>query len=709
MFEWFKQLDTSLFFLLNLSLRNGFFDAVMPFITNRWYVFAIPFIAFLALKGKKEGTVNDVLIIFAITFFSFLLADGTSNAIKHLAGRERPCSALENVHLLVGCGKSFSMPSNHAANAFAFATPFLVMTKSRIKYLFLLIAALVSFSRIYVGVHYPADVIVGAITGSASSLFVIYLYRWAKARFTNKPHTTVMFVFILALSLFRIYYILHGPLDLSPDEAHYWEWSRRLDLSYYSKGPVIAYLIALGTSVFGDNVFGVRILAVVFSVLSSLFLYKLGNEMYNERAGASSAVIFQIIPLFSAFGVIFTIDSPFIFFWILSLYLFRKAIDSRQSAVNSQQSNPPIPPFEKGGYRGINSELRTPDSELLYWLLLGISIGLGLLTKYTMAFFYICAFFFLVFSKQHRSLLKTSYPYIALLLSILVFSPVIIWNAQNDWVTLRHTAGQAYLAEGMQFSFNNFFEFIGSQVGILTPILFVLIVVALLKMRKNETGQFLFWFSVPVILFFTFKSLQGKAQANWAMMGYITGLIAFSEIFINKWAQHKIYLKGIIITGIGLSLLTTAVAHYPSKFHLPVKLDPSARLRGWEELGREVSAVYDAMLKEGQENVFIFSERYQVSSELAFYVKGHPITYCASLGRRMNQYDLWPSFENLVHYNAVFVTIGDTELPYEIKNAFNGYEKRMFKAYDKGRLLRDYSIFICRDFKGLKKERITHY
>jgi undecaprenyl-diphosphatase len=151
----------------------------------------------------------------------------------------------------------------------------------------------------------------------------------------------------------------------------------------------------------------------------------------------------------------------------------------------------------------------------------------------------------------------------------------------------------------------------------------------------------------------------------------------------------------------------TAVAYYPAAFHVPLKLDPSARLRGWKQLGKEVSAIQADI--SGQGNLFIFSDSYQVSSELAFYVKDHPVTYCANLGRRMNQYDLWPGFENLIHYNGIFVTIGDTELDPRIGNAFRGHEKHLLKVYDKGRPLREYSIFVCRDFKGMTREATGSY
>jgi undecaprenyl-diphosphatase len=488
-----------------------------------------------------------------------------------------------------------------------------------------------------------------------------------------------MYVFLLALSIFRIYYILYGPLDLSPDEAHYWEWSRRLDLSYYSKGPMMAYLIAFSTSLFGDNVFGVRFFAVVFSVLSSIFLYKLGKEMYHEGVGAASALLLQLIPLYSAFGVIFTIDSPFIFFWILSLYLFWKAVGQESSGH----------PFTG------------------YWLLLGVSVGFGLLTKYTMAFFYLCAFLFLILSSDKRALLKTISPYLALIISILIFSPVIIWNAGHDWVTFRHTAGQAHLADGVRISLKSLAEFIGSQLGVVTPILFMLTIIALWRVKGKGRRDFLLWFSLPVIVFFVVKSIQGKVQANWAMTGYITGLIAFSEVYISKWKEHGPSLKKFIIAGIVLSFVVAAIAHYPSKFHVPVTLDPSSRLRGWKDLGWQVSDLHDEVPK--GEKVFIFSDSYQISSELAFYGRGHPVTYCVNLGRRMNQYDLWPDFYSLINSDAIFVTIGDAEFHPRLREAFDHYEKRLLKVYDKDRFLRLYSVFLCHGFKGMKKETTGSY
>ena len=668
--EWISQFDITLFFFINRGLSNSLFDVLMPFVTGKAYIIAFPFLILFLFKEKKKA-----LIIITVSFFSILFADGLANTLKHLIGRERPCNVLDNVHLLVDCTRSFSMPSNHASNAIAFSIPFF-LSRNPLRYLFLSLALIVCFSRVYVGVHYPFDVIVGAGVGALSTMAVTGVYRWTSNMFRSRPYFAVMTVFLFCITLFRLYYILHGPLDLSPDEAHYWEWSRRLDLSYYSKGPMIAYLIAASSSLFGDNVFGVRFLAPVFSVLSSIYLYKLGKEMYDERVGAFSSILFQIIPLYSAFGVIFTIDSPFVFFWTFSLYLFWRVI--KHNSLND-------------------------------WVLLGVVTGLGLLTKYTMAFFYPCIFLFIL--RERRNLLRDPGPYIAIILGLLIFFPVIIWNASHDWVTLRHTAGQAHIGDGLRLSLRYLFEFIGSQLGVVTPLLLLISLIVTWKSRSDgDNGGFLFWFSFPVITFFVLKSLHGKVQANWAMTGYITPLIALSNSFFKDSHGRRTVtsLRRIIIAGVVIAFLLTTISYYPPDF-LPVKLDPSSRLKGWRQLGDEVSLIYGDMREKGRKDIFIFSDRYQVSSELAFYVKGRPITYCVNLGRRMNQYDLWPGFNNLIHYNAIFVTIGRIEIPSQFIEAFERCDARVFEAKVREKVIREYSIFTCYDFRGIKEERIRSY
>ena len=506
--------------------------------------------------------------------------------------------------------------------------------------------------------------------------------------------------FLTVVTAFRLLYIWLGPLDLSPDEAHYWEWSRRLDLSYYSKGPLIAYLIAFFTAIGGNNEFSVRIGAVLISLFVSIILYAIAKDIFkSERAGFYAALIPSLTPLYSAGAVLMTIDAPFILFWGLGVYVFRKAVI-----------------WEAGGRRwGVEKAFSTSHipHPTPYWYLLGIIIGLGLLTKYTMALIYPCIALFLLFSKNDRFWLMRKEPYIAIVLSIVIFSPVIIWNFQHDWVTIRHTAGQVHVADGLKISLKDFLEFIGSQFGVITPFIFLGLLFGMWKTGvlglKNNDRDYLLLFSLsaPVFAFFLLKSIQAKVQANWATPAYFTAFIAASGIYERLFFQQKkIWLKLFIVMAIITGVITTIIAHDTrllniGEIDLEARHDPTNRLMGWEVLGAKVGVIFDDMLKKG--DAFIFSDSYQVASELAFYVPGNPVTYNANLGRRMNQYDMWQGFNSLIGKNAVYIQDSNITLPHKVGNAFSKCEKEpLLNIYRNGFVARKFSIFRCYDFKGIE-------
>jgi membrane-associated phospholipid phosphatase len=672
----FASIDTALFLFLNKGIQNSVFDVVMPFVTSHPPLLFLPVVAWFFFREKKKMLPLLVVAVLAVFF-----ADGTGNMLKHLIARPRPCHVLSNIHLMAGCGSSFSMPSNHAVNTFAFAMVFWLSRRDLGSFIMILEAALIGLSRVYVGVHYPFDVVAGAAVGSACAYVFLRLARWTKEIYLKRDYTQALCLMILALSLFRIYYILTGPFDLSFDEAQYWEWSRRLDWSYYSKGPLIAYLIYLGTSLFGNNVFGVRIFAVLFSALSSAVIFLIGKDLYDERTGLVSALLVQIVPLYSIFGMLLTIDSPFMFLWILSLLFLWKAVDHGAA--------------EKTG-RGTGR----------YWLLLGISVGFGLLAKYTMAFFYLSTFLFMVFNRDARKSFRTWGPYVAMAVSLVVFSPVVFWNAAHGWVTLKHTAGQAHLADGLKISWKYFFDFLGSQLGVITPILCVMIFIALWRMRKGKAGDLLFWFSIPIAAFFVLKSIQGKVQGNWALPAYATGFVAFAAYYFSDIRLARKSVRVLVTSALGLAFAVTVFAYVPSILNLPLKLDPAKKLQGWKELGTYA----DSARSEMSGPLFVFSDSYEVAGELAFYMKGNPVTYCVNLGRRMNQYDLWPGFGRLLGYNAVFVVWGEEQhMPEALAKAFAGDTREVVSVHIKRNKLVKFTIFKCYDFKGMKRKPVESY
>lgn len=170
-------MDTSLFFFINKDMQNAVLDAALPFITDRAKFLYVLLAVIPIFKKPRKG-----LLVFILCLIGIAASDSSGNILKHAFERPRPCQVLESVRLLSGCGRSFSMPSNHAVNAFAFAVIFGFFFRiAAIPSLSL--AVLVGLSRIYIGVHYPSDVIAGALWGSTVGFIVILLYlrlsqRW---------------------------------------------------------------------------------------------------------------------------------------------------------------------------------------------------------------------------------------------------------------------------------------------------------------------------------------------------------------------------------------------------------------------------------------------------------------------------------------------------------------------------------------------------
>lgn len=166
-------IDEIIFSFLNQSIANNFFDLIMPFLTNldNWRIPIVISVFYLVFKGGRKGRVGVILIIFIITACDQLSA----SVLKPMIGRIRPCYNLENVRIIVGCGGKFSFPSSHATNMAGFAMIFSLLYH-RWSIWFWFLALTIGFTRIYIGVHYPGDVLYGFILGSVISVLIFSVY-----------------------------------------------------------------------------------------------------------------------------------------------------------------------------------------------------------------------------------------------------------------------------------------------------------------------------------------------------------------------------------------------------------------------------------------------------------------------------------------------------------------------------------------------------
>jgi len=508
-----------------------------------------------------------------------------------------------------------------------------------------------------------------------------------------KSYRVLALGWILALTFLHLWMIGSGRWPLSGDEAHYWEWSRRLDWSYYSKGPLVAYLIALSTRLGGHTEFWVRLPAVVLGTVTAVIGYVLTRRIFrSERAAFVSVVLLSVMPLYAIGALLMTIDAPFVCCWGLAWLCL--------------------------------SRVRPREGELA-WYGAGAAFGLGLLSKYTMFMLVPCVVLWLLSSPRLRHWLRRREPYEALVLGLLIFSPVVVWNARHGWYSLRHVLIQAgggsdrslfaTLAGGP--------EFLATQFGVVSPLLFIIFFLATSwawregVRRDRDDLLLLVCASVPVFLFFQAWSFINKVQANWAAHAYLTAAVAAAGWYESWFApgvrRHaRSRLSRFLVASIMLPALILPLAFAPDALEwagvrVPTALDlVSKRLRGWPELGQ---AVGEVMATAG-ERPFLASDRYQIASQLAFYVPGHPTVYNANFGRRMNQYDLWGGWEALVGRNGLFVMYGAVDPPEDLRNAFRTVERvRTLVVPQPGRPPHTFSIFQGHEFRGFPARPLTGF
>ncbi len=558
----------------------------------------------------------------------------------------------------------------------------------------------------------------------------------------RRPHLCAA-VIMVVFAVIRLWMAASGGLNLIQDEAQYWDWSRRLQLSYYSKGPLIAWLIAAGTSLFGDTELGVRVFAVFGNLVAQAFIYALPAVIFRRpRVGLYALLIAASMPLFIASGVLMTTDNPLLVCWCVALFCLARIGEGRA-----------------GGF---------------VFLCLGAAFAFGVLAKYTMLVLAPTAFVFVwVLRKKDMAsrgmVRKTIVTVVAGCLLGLV--PIAIWNLQNDFISFRHVARLAGVAPAAGESppwirFDRFPEYLGSQFGLLLPWWLCIMLWhgwgmlrhvlehragamdRLTLVRPDARGLapgsgpsfrlhlllcLGFW---PLWLFFLFWSFHTRIYPNWSAMSYTAGAL-ITALGVERllrgrtsaglppddsepgrfagWGQKLLPLWCLLALTVCLSLhgeryLTRAMP-------LPEKFNPAVRLKGWGDLGRELEAVRLSM--PNPDKVFFFSDSYDVTAELAFYLPGKPPVFCVDFGRRLSQYDLWPDPNGrtlfdpppepnfrppLAGYDAIFVVRKPMEgpPPQELSSMFATVGKpEAYRSTHDDRPGREFGFIRLRGFNGV--------
>ena len=689
-------MNEALFRFVNQSLKNPLFDTVLPLFSDKDYV-VIPGVAALAVLAHLGGRRTRTCIL-ALGLALLAANAGSEKVLKNVFQERRPYASIENVNLHRGgqwrqydprwydydSRKSFAFPSSHAANAAALVFV-LAFFNRRTLWATIPLGLLVGVSRVYTGQHYPGDVLGGYAWGALCGAAMTALSFWAVRRIwgetgveTRAPMTRERKAFWGVLGLWtalNFSFVYWSSFDLAGDEAQYWDWSRRLALGYYSKPPLIAYLIAALTGAGGHKEWAIRSGAVLLSSATLAVVYALTLRIAKREQTALLAVCALLaMPASWAGSVLLTIDPATLFFWAVAMYAFHRAVNG------------------EGGY----------------WVLTGLALGLGMLAKYTAGVLVgTFALYLLVVDRRH---LRSAGPYVALGLMGACLTGVGYWNATHDWVSIRHTAHiGAGQANTIGRALAHFGEFVGGQVGLASPILFVLylwaVIVLVRRFRRNRDAAFLVLSFGVLFGVYALVSLFRKPLPNWPAAAYLAAAPAFAWVWSERprcpWARGTLAVGIALGCILGIAVRSTDLVYMaaspsatdrPDRIHLaglsidPDK-DPTNHLRGGRELGAALTKRLDAY---DSPKPFIFSNRYQLTAWPAFYTKGRPQTYCIDPDnkRRFNQYDLWGGWDDLVGRDALFVTGGR-----DLKAAYFIHQMVQAGAFESGECIETVEVW----------------
>lgn len=549
----------------------------------------------------------------------------------------------------------------------------------------------------------------------------------------------------------RVFYLNSDEaLNLSPDESQYWVWSRHLDWSYYSKGPMVALIIRASCEIFGNTMPAVRYPAMAIGVGMTVLTYWLTRRLFgSERVALGAVALNYMVPLFAAGSMIMTIDPPYVMFWSLATACFMLAVRRTEEG--------------KGGAG---------------WLfpLGGLFVGCSFLAKYA-AFFLLAGLFLgLIWDSRFRRHLRTPWPYVAVGVALLCTLPVVYWNWVHGWASAKHV--QADTTKG--FNPMHPLTFIGGTAVLVGPLLCALMVggvVTAMRWAARAGGaarvgeasgtaepvtgdglraryaRLLFLTVLPYLAVVTSSSFFTNAQLNWSApvwfallivaawfvstrlrsmelwkpwRGAVWGTAVFAVIFVPfahdvsrmypafAWFIREVRGKTVRTREIELAATTMPVEER-RKLATVRQYDATARLRGWKDLAKDLN---ERRLKFCGADAFVLADDYSEAASLEFYMPGHPKSFVMGpyiedpkLRGRQTQWAYWPerSLEKedtpVMGKNAIYIGARYKVL----EESFERVERLEPKHVITQRVggveysLGTYEVYALYGFKGMKK------
>lgn len=386
-------------------------------------------------------------------------------------------------------------------------------------------------------------------------------------------------------------------VPLVPEEAYYWMYAQHPALSYYDHPPMVAWIIGLGTAIFGDNELGVRIVGNLLMVGASVLMYAFGRMWYGRAVAFLSAALLHVLPLYFGAGFVATMDSALLFYWALGLV-------------------------------GISRALKLGRGDGWYWV--GIALGGAMLSKYTGVFIAAGCLLAVVTHRNSRRQLRTAHPWLALLLAAAIFSPVVVWNSQHDWASFRFQFIDRFGDKPLRW--DHVGTFATYQLLAVTPLCLWACalkgtrVLAKRRWRLKPRAVLAICFSAPLLAVMAHKSLRYEIHINWTLPLFLSLFPSIVHFWLarlrwlrvrglrQRWydAVRPTLAGCLAINLLSVTYLMTLqpLTHWVSAFG------------PWPTLARIIEDHEELLEKEsGREPLIVADGKYRLASVLAFYRK----------------------------------------------------------------------------------------
>jgi dolichol-phosphate mannosyltransferase len=399
---------------------------------------------------------------------------------------------------------------------------------------------------------------------------------------------------IAGLTLLRL--AMCGVTELIPEETYYWTYAKHPALGYYDHPPMVAWFVTLGTALLGDTPMGVRIMTLLLWVATAGLLFLTGRMWFGKRVALLATLIFTLLPVYVGTGFIVTPDAPLLFFWMATLYLISRALQTGRGWC---------------------------------WLLAAVAFGGALLSKYYGLLLAPSLLWFLLLSPKHRHWLRRAEFWLALPIALAVFSPVIIWNSHHEWASFLF---QSTRTTGViKNAWRDVLIFWLVQFGVLTPPLFALFAVTAVHgvrrgwYQRDESWNFVASFSLPLFLLFAVASFKTQIHVNWTAPAFLSLSLGASAMALDglesdqpqrakrwRWgAWGTVVLCGLVI----------ALGHTSLAWGTPQSL-AYAHAGGWQAVSQQVDIARAKLREETRQQPFVLGmDKYNIAAEIGFYLR----------------------------------------------------------------------------------------